>query len=105
MLPGASAPLGDAHGGVGLRWRPMPTGLSQDWLNPVPGEGGFVPHEAILLRWTAAIKEKAEKLLGNEKTGARGYLAKKVVGEGDAYVIAVNARMLRGGVFLCMRAR
>jgi type I restriction enzyme S subunit len=78
---------------------PMPMGLSQEWLNPVPGRAGYVPHEALLLRWTAAIKEKAEKLLGNAKTGTPGYLAKKVVGENDAYVIAVNARMLRGGAF------
>lgn len=78
---------------------PMPTGLSDDWLNRVPGKAGHVPHEAILLRWTSAIKEKAEKLLGNAKTGEPGYLAKNVVGAKDAYVIAVNAKLLRGRGF------
>jgi hypothetical protein len=52
-----------------------------------------LPHEAILLRWTAAIKEKAEKLLGNKETS--GYLKKGIVGAADAYVIAVNGYLLR----------
>jgi type I restriction enzyme S subunit len=51
-----------------------------------------------LQRWTAAIKEKAEKLLGNS-AGARGYLQKGVVGPDDAYVIAINGRLLRGSRF------
>jgi type I restriction enzyme S subunit len=78
---------------------PEPRGIPNDWTNHIPGTAVSFPHEAILLRWTAAIKEKAEKLLG--KPGVRGYLDKGIVGRGDAYVIAVNGRLLRGfgGVF------
>ena len=77
---------------------PAPTGIPEQWLNP-RGEGLQFPHEAILLRWTAAIKEKAQKLLGNPATETKGYLQKGVVGEQDVYVVAVNARMLRGANF------
>jgi hypothetical protein len=56
------------------------------------------PHEPLLLRWTAAIKEKAEKLLGNA-AGAKGYLDKGIVATDDTYVIAVNGRLLRGPHF------
>lgn len=48
----------------------------------------------MLLRWTAAIKEKSEKLLGGPR--GSGYLAKGIVGPRDSYVIAVNGRRLRG---------
>jgi hypothetical protein len=72
---------------------PTATGIPDEWLRR-PHELGFevysLPHEAILLRWTAAIKEKAEKLIGTP-----GYLAKRVVDANDAYVIAVNGRLLR----------
>ncbi len=54
--------------------------------------------EAMLLRWTAAIKEKAEKLLGN--SGAKGYIQKGIAGPNDIYVVAVNARLLRGPHYL-----
>jgi len=79
---------------------PQPTGIPQDWLVP-PAQGRNVdyPHQAILLRWTAAIKEKAQKLLGDSATGAKGYIDKAVVGPKDAYVIAVNGRLLRGSGF------
>jgi len=50
---------------------PMPTGLPSDWLEQTAGKAVNHPHEAILLRWTSAIKEKAEKLLGNANTGYR----------------------------------
>lgn len=73
---------------------PEPRGISDDWTKHIPGIAVSLPHEAILLRWTAAIKEKAEKLLG--KDGTYGYLSKGVVGPNDAYVIAVNGRLLRG---------
>lgn len=49
----------------------------------------------MLLRWTTAIKEKSEKLLGKLDEAAGGYLGKGVVAAEDAYVIAVNARLLR----------
>jgi hypothetical protein len=73
---------------------PEPRGIPDAWTKHVPGSPVDLPHEAILLRWTAAIKEKAEKLLG--KPGTRGYLDKGIVGPNDAYVIAVNGRLLRG---------
>ena len=78
---------------------PQPTGIPQDWLDQPKGRAVGFPHEALLLRWTAAIKEKAEKLLGNTTTSAKGYIDKGVVGPNDAYVIAVNARLLRGPHF------
>jgi type I restriction enzyme S subunit len=78
---------------------PEPANIPERWLRPVPLEAGKVPHEAILLRWTAAIKEKAEKLLGNPERGVRGYLADGVVAESDSYVIAINGRLLRGPHF------
>ncbi len=75
---------------------PEPTGIPQDWLHQQPGTGKIysVPHEAMLLRWTAAIKEKAEKLIGSAKN-PEGYLAKAMVGASDIYVIAINGRLLR----------
>ena len=78
---------------------PRPQGIPAEWLERPSGKAISMPHEAMLLRWTAAIKEKAEKLLGNAGTGAPGYVAKQVVGETDTYVIAVNARLLRGPHF------
>jgi type I restriction enzyme S subunit len=57
-----------------------------------------MPHESILLRWTAAIKQKAEVLLGGTAKIPNGYIAKNIVGSGDAYVIAINGRLLRAGL-------
>lgn len=48
---------------------PEPRGVPEGWTTPVL-DGTTVthmPHNALLLRWTAAIKEKAEKLLGKER--------------------------------------
>jgi type I restriction enzyme S subunit len=73
--------------------------VPSEWLQPQWGKVQNCPHDALLLRWTSAIKEKAEKLLGNATTGVKGYLAKGVVVATDAYVIAVNARLLRGSQF------
>lgn len=80
---------------------PQGTGLPAEWLAAPTSEPKVsnVPHDAILLRWTAAIKEKAEKLLGNPAKDLKGYLQKGVVKPSDAYVIAVNARLLRGPFF------
>jgi type I restriction enzyme S subunit len=72
---------------------PEPIGIPGSWLNPPKGVAYSFPHEAILLRWTAAIKEKAEKLLGGAQRP--GYLEKGIVAPDDAYVIAVNGRRLR----------
>lgn len=77
---------------------PSAAGLPASWTGRQLGQVGELPHEAILLRWTAAIKEKAEKLFGNSGLGLRGYLEKGIVGPDDVYVIAVNARLLRDGV-------
>ena len=77
---------------------PQATGVPKDWLAPPRGEAIGFPHEALLLRWTAAIKERAQKLLGNA-AGVKGYLDKGVVSPRDAYVIAVNGRLLRGTHF------
>lgn len=68
---------------------PEPMGVPEDWLeHPKPGEFkvGDVPHNEVLLRWTSAIKAKWEKL--------KIYRQKKIVGESDAYVIAVNGCQL-----------
>lgn len=81
---------------------PSPMGLPVEWLEASPpGEVRVrdVPHEQMLLRWTAALKEKKEKLTGrierNRKTGKDdlkpGYIAKGIVGQDDPYVVAVSA--------------
>lgn len=67
---------------------PEPKGLPDEWINHRLGASSL-PHEAMLLRWTAAIKEKCEKL--------NDYIKKKIVGLQDCYVIAVNSRLLRAG--------
>jgi type I restriction enzyme S subunit len=68
---------------------PEPKGVPDHWLeHPKPNEfkTGDVPHTEVLLRWTAALKAKWDKLkLDREK---------KIVGENDAYVIAINGCQL-----------
>ncbi|MFN7011364.1 MAG: hypothetical protein ACK4PN_15150 [Allorhizobium sp.] len=79
---------------------PQPNGIPDDWVKRgIKDEGAFhYPAEEILLRWTAAIKEKAEKLLGVPGNAARpGYIASGIVGPEDVYVIAVNGLRLRMG--------
>ncbi len=78
---------------------PEPVGLPETWLNIEPGTVGDFPHKEILLRWTSAIKAKAEKLLGSADGEVEGYVAKGVVGVDDAYVIAINGCRLRHGPF------
>ena len=75
---------------------PTPTGVPEEWTRPGLGVRTF-PHQEILLRWPAAIKEKAEKLLGNPARGVRGYMDKGIVNPADVYVIAINAFLLRDG--------
>lgn len=68
---------------------PEPKGLPADWMAaPVPGQCnvGTFPHREILLRWTAAFKEKCDKLAK--------YRARGIVCENDAYVIAINGCQL-----------
>jgi type I restriction enzyme S subunit len=74
---------------------PTPANIPAEWISPVANGVHHFPHEEILLRWTAAIKQKAEVLLGNPP-GVAGYLANGIVGSNDIYVIAVNGRLLRG---------
>jgi len=76
---------------------PGPSVLPTEWLNPNYEEAITFPHEEILLRWTAAIKTKAESLIGTADGRTPGYLATGVVQPEDAYVIAVNGCQLRSG--------
>jgi type I restriction enzyme S subunit len=68
---------------------PEPKGVPADWMEgPKPNEFkvGTFPHNEILLRWTAALKEKWEKLGKYRKAG--------IVRDTDAYVIAINGCQL-----------
>ncbi len=77
---------------------PEPRGVPSDWTNQSEDVTDF-PHESILLRWTAAIKEKSEKLIGSPSNPNSGYLHYSIVAPNDAYVIAVNGVQLRNGPF------
>lgn len=81
---------------------PSPSGLPDEWLRESrPGEVRVwsLPHEEMVLRWTAALKEKKEKLTGRlerdrvtgEEIVRPGYAAKGIVGRNDPYVIAVSS--------------
>lgn len=76
---------------------PEPMGVPGEWTRPEPNVVHTFPHQEILLRWTAAIQQKARKVIGDEKDP--GYLRKGIVAPDDAYVIAVNACRLRSGPF------
>jgi hypothetical protein len=78
---------------------PSPAGVPSHWLDIRPNTVTSMPHEAILLRWTAAIKEKAEKLIGSPDGKVLGYLKAGMVSPADSYVIAVNGCRLRHGPF------
>lgn len=68
---------------------PTAVGIPEQWMRPLDaGEFavGDVPHNEILLRWTAAIKEKSEKLAK--------YREKGIVRAEDSFVIAVNGGLL-----------
>lgn len=73
---------------------PTPAGIDPAWLTPSPEGVWNYPHAEIALRYTAALKEKQEKLVGNGK-GKLGYLAQGIVGKHDIYVIAVNQHLLQ----------
>lgn len=77
---------------------PAPSGVPTNWSNIVENQVISEPTGAILLRWTSAIKEKIEQLLGRP-SGDPGYLSKGVVSNEDIYVIAVNGCRLRHGPF------
>lgn len=78
---------------------PEPINLPAGWLNPPSGVVIDFPHEQILLRWTSAIKAKAEALIGSSDGKQAGYIKSGLVASDDAYVIAVNGCLLRGGRF------
>jgi hypothetical protein len=73
---------------------PKPTGIPAEWLEtPVRGNrrARSKPSEAILLRWTAALKEKRKKL---SQYGSSGRISGS-----DCTVIAVNSCMLSDFAF------
>lgn len=75
---------------------PEPKGIDPHWLNVSHQEGVWTyPHEAIALRYTSALKEKHQKLVGDPGKSA-GYLAKGVVLPGESYVVAINQHLLQG---------
>jgi hypothetical protein len=78
---------------------PEPMRLPHDWLTFRLGSVVDFPHEQILLRWTSAIKEKSEKLLGSLDGAINGYLENEIVASSDSYVIAINGCRLRHGPF------
>ncbi len=57
---------------------PTPANVPEEWLSSAESGVRAFPHQEILLRWTAAIKQKADVLLGSEAYG-RGYLEKEIV--------------------------
>ena len=69
--------------------------LPAKWLDANYKGVRGLPHKEMLLRWTSAIKEKAEKLLGDPRSNKKGYLEKGIVGPNDGYVIAINGYLLR----------
>ncbi|MGZ8934776.1 MAG: hypothetical protein ACXW04_07735 [Methylobacter sp.] len=78
---------------------PEPTRVPDTWSTYQPVGAINFPHQEILLRWTSAIKEKAEKLVGSADGKVKGYLKTGIVAPNDAYVIAVNGCQLRNGPF------
>lgn len=71
---------------------PMPSGIDASWRRGGAGVWDY-PHKEIALRYTAALKEKREKLMGTATK--QGYLAKSLVGANERYVIAINQSMLQ----------
>jgi hypothetical protein len=77
---------------------PEPTRVFGTWSTFQPKGVIDFPHREILLRWTSAIKAKAQRLVGSAD-GIKGYLQTGVVAPNDTYVIAVNGCQLRNGPF------
>lgn len=69
---------------------PSPNDIPPNYLEPPkPGEVRVctMPHEQMLLRWTAVLKDKRDKL--------NSYIQKGIVGRTDCTVIAVNSCRLQ----------
>lgn len=77
---------------------PSPSGLPSNWSNVLKNQVISAPHDAILLRWTGAIKQKFEQLMGSTE-GNVGHLKQGQVSSDDIYVIAINGCQLRHGPF------
>ena len=76
---------------------PQPNNIPEDYLDPEAGKVLSVPHEEILLRWTNAIRSKADRLLGTESSAKKGYIQAGIVGSKDVFVVAVNGCRMRHG--------
>lgn len=74
---------------------PEPVGIDPAWLAPQQTGVWSYPHREIALRYTSALKEKHEKLVGR-KEDRPGYLKKGIVDPADPYVIAINQHLLQG---------
>ncbi|MCE4305497.1 MULTISPECIES: hypothetical protein [Xanthomonas] len=74
---------------------PEPVGIDPGWLAPQQNGVWSYPHREIALRYTSALKEKYEKLVGANKSRS-GYLKKGIVGLAEPYVIAINQHLLQG---------
>nr|WP_298125554.1 hypothetical protein [uncultured Pseudoxanthomonas sp.] len=73
---------------------PEPNGIDPTRLaDNATGVWSF-PHKEIALRYTAALKEKHQKLIG-PPAGKPGYLGRSLVGPTDRYVIAINQHLLQ----------
>ena len=66
-------------------------------MTPRHGQVVSKPANEVLLRWTHAIKTKADRLVGTPDR--RGYLEEGLVRPSDVYVIAINRCRFRHGPF------
>lgn len=67
---------------------PSPDGLPEDWINHQIGRVYNVPHEQMLLRWTAKLSDKAKKHAVD--------VAKGSADPALPFVIAINSHRLNG---------
>ncbi|NYF18589.1 hypothetical protein HDC36_000026 [Xanthomonas sp. JAI131] len=73
---------------------PEPNGIDPVWLTGNKQGVWKYPHPEIALRYTSALKEKHQKLVGNGR-GKVGYLSNGIVAPRDIYVIAINQHLLQ----------
>lgn len=78
---------------------PEPVGIPAAWLTIQPSTVARAPFDAILLRWTSAIKVKFDRYLGGVDERQKGYLADNTVSDQDVLVVAVNGCQMRHGPF------